>query len=195
LAGPVVAAALVFDRPFVEAAESGLLAELTDSKQLTRHEREFFYDLLIESPFVEVGLGIADAEEIDRINILRATHSAMARAIQGLVTPPDHVLVDGLFVPGLPCSSTPIVDGDAKSLSIAAASVVAKVTRDAIMTELARQYPQYGFEQHKGYGTRAHTQALLEHGASPVHRRTFRPVRDIIHLRSRLEQNGSAARR
>lgn len=189
LAGAVVAAALVFDREFLEAQEEGLFADLTDSKQLTESQRERFCGILIGSPYVEVGLGVADSAEVDRLNILRATHLAMARAIQNLLPLPDHVLVDGLFVPGLPCSSTPIVGGDARSLSIAGASVIAKVTRDHMMQELDRQYPQYGFAGHKGYGTKAHTQALLEHGPCPVHRRTFRPVREIIRIRSWIEEN------
>ena len=192
LAGPVVAAALTFDRAFVLAEECGSLTGLTDSKQLTAAQRDFFYERLIASPAVEVGLGIADVEEIDRINILNATHLAMARALLSLANLPEHALVDGLFVPGLPCSSTPIVDGDAKSLSIAAASVIAKVTRDRMMKDLDRQYPGYGFAVHKGYGTKAHTQALLEHGPSPVHRRTFRPVRDIIRIRTWIEVNAEA---
>ena len=190
LAGPVVAAAVVFDPEFLQSNEHELLRGLTDSKQLTEKQREFFSALLTESPHVEIGMGLAEVLEIDEINILHATHLAMARAVACLDPLPDHVLVDGLFVPGLPCPSTPIVDGDAKSLSIAAASGVAKVRRDNMMRELDRQYPEYGFCAHKGYGTKAHAQALLEYGPSPIHRRTFRPVRDIIRIRSWIEENG-----
>ena len=190
LAGPVVAAALVVDAHFLRSNEHDQFEKLTDSKQLTVNQREFFFDILTRSPHVEIGVGMADAAEIDEKNILHATHLAMARAIARLVPLPDHVLVDGLFVPGLPCSSTPIVDGDAKSLLIAGASVVAKVTRDRLMRELDREYPGYGFAEHKGYGTKHHAQALLEHGPTPVHRRTFRPVRDIIRIRAWIEENG-----
>lgn len=192
LAGPVVAVALVFDRAFVCSRQHDLFAALTDSKQLTEAQRNRFYRLLMESPHVEVGLGASGPEEIDAVNILRATHLAMARAVANLLHPPDHILVDGLFVPGLLCSSTPIVDGDAKSLSIAAASVIAKVSRDDMMRDLDRQYPEYGFAEHKGYGTKAHTQALLDHGPSPVHRKTFRPVREIMRIRSWMQNNGHA---
>lgn len=192
LAGPVVAAAVVFDVSFLQSHENGRLSGLNDSKQLTEKEREFFNSLLTESPLVQIGLGMADVAEIDEVNILHATHRAMARALLKLEPPPDHALVDGLFVPGLPCASTPIVEGDAKSLSIAAASVVAKVFRDNLMRDMAREYPEYGFAEHKGYGTKAHTQALMEYGPSPIHRRTFRPVRDIVRIRSWIAENPRA---
>ena len=191
LAGPVVAAAVVFDRAFLETHEHDVLSGLTDSKRLSEKQREAFNAILTQSPLVQIGFGLADVGEIDEVNILRATHRAMARALAKLSPLPDHVLVDGLFVPGLPCSSTAIVAGDAKSLSIAAASVVAKVLRDSLMREMDRRYPEYGFAAHKGYGTKAHTQALLEHGPTPAHRRTFRPVRDIIRIRSWIERNAS----
>lgn len=191
LAGPVVAAVVVFDRAFAEAEEHGLLRHVTDSKQLSPSAREAAYRLLLEAAAaVEIGVGMADAEEIDRLNILRATHAAMARAVRALSRPPEHALVDGLAVSGLPCPSTPIVGGDAKSLSVAAASIVAKVVRDARMRELDRLYPQYGFAQHKGYGTAAHAQALLEYGPCPEHRLTFRPVQDAIGLRYRAASAG-----
>ena len=193
LAGPVVAGAVVIEQSFLEEQAGGLLRDLTDSKQLTPAQRDFFYRLLLDSPHVAAGVGISEVEEIDRVNILNATHLAMARAVASLSAPPDHLLVDGLFVPGLPCGSTPIVDGDAKSLSIAAASVVAKVTRDRMMGEMDRIYPGYGFAAHKGYGTKSHTQALLERGPTPIHRRTFRPVRDIVRIREWIERNGASA--
>lgn len=185
LAGPVVAAAVAMEREGAEAEEHGLLDGLTDSKQLSVAARESFFAILTQTPFVHVGVGIADVNEIERINILRATHCAMARAVASLAFLPAHLLVDGLPVPGLPCPSTPIVRGDAKSLLIAAASVVAKVVRDALMTSLDGQYPQYGFGRHKGYGTPDHIQALMEHGPCPAHRRTFRPVREAMELRAR----------
>ena len=127
--------------------------------------------------FATIGIGVVEAEEIDRINILRATHKAMAMAA-GEVDP-QFALVDGLPVKGLPCESRSIVKGDALSISISAASIVAKVTRDRIMTELDDQYPEYGFAGHKGYGTRQHLDALKQFGATPFHRQSFRPVAEL----------------
>ncbi|MBI3986062.1 MAG: ribonuclease HII [Lentisphaerae bacterium] len=186
LAGPVVAAAVIFDRAFLESEENGLFKALTDSKRLTLAQRLHFFPLLTQSPLVEFGVGIAEASEIDAINILRATHKAMARALEGLSPPPEHIIVDGLPVPGLKSPSTAIVKGDGLSLSIAAASVIAKVTRDGLMEELDRQYPAYGFARHKGYGTAVHIQALLKFGPIPQHRHSFRPVRDIDDIRQRM---------
>jgi len=188
LAGPVLAAAVVFDRSYAESEEKGTLAGLTDSKKLSATRREFFFELLNTSSYVEIGVGIADIAEIDDLNILRATHVAMARAIHELPALPDYALVDGLSVEGLPCTSTAIVGGDSRSLSIAAGSVVAKVLRDRRMRELDVQYPQYGFARHKGYGSKAHVRALFEHGPCPVHRRTFRPVREAAEIRMRASQ-------
>lgn len=185
LAGPVVAAAVVFSRAFVEAEEFGVLTGLTDSKQLSESRRDRFFGILTSSPSVETAVGLAEVGEIDRINILRATHLAMARAVRNLPRPPDHVLVDGLPVQGLPVPSTAIVRGDSLSLSIAAASVVAKVVRDRHMRELDAEFPAYGFARHKGYGSRSHIQALFEHGPSPVHRRSFRPVLEAAAIRSK----------
>lgn len=187
LAGPVVAAALVFDRAFLEAEQFGRLQGVTDSKALTESQREEFYLLLSAHCPVSIGVGMAEVAEIDSINILRATHLAMARALQALSPPADFALVDGLPVSGLPCPSRAIVKGDARSLSIAAASIVAKVTRDRIMQQLDREYPHYGFARHKGYGTRTHMEALLEYGPSPVHRRSFRPVQDAARIHDRGE--------
>jgi ribonuclease HII len=190
LAGPVVAGAVIFDARFVQREEFGLLKGLTDSKQLSAARRESFYELLERSPpDVEIAVGIADCEEIDRLNILRATHAAMARALHGLpAPPPDFVLLDGLPVAGFPAPCRAIVGGDALSLSIAAASVVAKVVRDRLMVALDERYPAYGFAAHKGYGTAAHMRALLEHGPCPIHRRTFRPVREAAEIRRRWLQ-------
>ncbi len=178
LAGPVVAGAVAAPRELLEAESEALLQGLTDSKKLTERRREAFFEILRNHPSIMIGVGEATVEEIDRLNILRATHVAMARAIDALAVTPDHALVDGRPVEGLPCSSTAIVGGDGVSLHIAAASVVAKVTRDRYMVELDRRYPQYGFAKHKGYGSRTHMQALFEYGPSPVHRRSFRPVRE-----------------
>jgi len=187
LAGPVVASAVVFTRDFAESALLGDLLRLTDSKKLSRPLRESFSVLLMEAREVDVGIGIADVAEIDEINILKATHVAMRRAVEALPSSPDHIIVDGLPVRGLPQPSTAIVRGDSKSLSIAAASVIAKVHRDQIMLDLAARYPSYGFENHKGYGTKEHIRALLEKGPSPAHRRSFRPVREAAELLRRRD--------
>lgn len=186
LAGPVVAAAVVITRAFMEQEEHRLFDKLNDSKQLTAIQRDRFFELLINSPEVEIGIGFGDVPEIDAINILCATHRSMNRALQKLAKLPEYALVDGLPVPNLPCPSLAIIQGDARSLSIAAASVIAKVTRDRWMTDLDRRHPEYGFIRHKGYGTVAHIQALLKHGAMAQHRRSFRPVRDIEAIRGRM---------
>lgn len=185
LAGPVVAACVLVPREVAEREYAGALANLTDSKQLTPAVRDLFFDLLHRVEGVEIGVGAADHEEIDRTNILRATHAAMARAVAVLRAPPDHVLVDGLPVPGFPCESTALVRGDSRSFLIAAASVVAKVTRDRQMDMLDRKFPGYGFARHKGYGTRIHLQALFELGPCPEHRRSFRPVMEAEAIRMR----------
>ena len=189
LAGPVVAAALVFERTFLEAEQYGRLQGITDSKQLTVAQRERFFALLTACPHVAIGVGLADVEEIDALNILRATHLAMRRALAALAPPPDFVLVDGLPVPDLPLPSLALIRGDSRSLSIAAASIIAKVTRDRRMCELDREYPDYGFARHKGYGTKVHTEALLRHGPTPLHRRSFRPVEDVIRIHARRDAN------
>jgi ribonuclease HII len=180
LAGPVVAGAVLFDPEFLQAEEKGLLAGLTDSKKLSESRREHYFAILTANPAVKFGVGQADVAEIDSLNILNATHLAMSRALAQLDFLPDHALVDGLPVPGLPCPSTAIVGGDGLSLSIAAASVIAKVTRDRIMVELDRQYPVYGFARHKGYGTKEHLEALRLHGPASCHRRSFAPVRQMV---------------
>lgn len=183
LAGPVVAAAVVADRKFLEREQCGQLQQLNDSKKITARRRDLFFALLTQSPFVRVGVACVGVEEIDHVNILRATHLAMARALGKLNPLPDRALVDGLPVPGLPCPSLSIVKGDGKSLLIAAASVIAKVTRDRFMQELDASYPQYGFARHKGYGTRDHVAALREHGPCAQHRRSFAPVRAALESR------------
>ena len=179
LAGPVVAATVLFDSAFLKAEADGLLAGLTDSKKLSPARREYFAAILTQSPHVRIGVGQADVTEIDQINILRATHRAMARALEQLAPLPDLALVDGLAVQGLPCPHQAIVGGDGLSLSIAAASVIAKVTRDRLMVELDRQHPGYGFAAHKGYGTREHLEALRRLGPLSCHRRSFGPVRQM----------------
>jgi len=181
-AGPVVAAAVVLAPDFAEAECDGLLRGLTDSKQLSPARREHFFELLCARPEVGVGVGRAEVAEIDALNILRATHLAMARALGQLDPPAEFALVDGLPVPGLPCPAQALIRGDARSLSIAAASVVAKVTRDRWMVDLDRAFPAYGFARHKGYGTAAHRRALQACGPCPLHRRSFRPVRAVLGL-------------
>ena len=179
LAGPVVAAAIVFDRDFLEAEAPRSLAGIDDSKKLPASRREFFHALLTACPHARIGIASASVEEIDSLNILRATHLAMARALGQIVPPPDLALVDGLPVNGLPVPHRAIVGGDAASLSIAAASILAKVTRDRLMVALAARHPEYGFERHKGYGTKAHLDALRRHGPCPAHRRSFAPVAQL----------------
>ncbi len=178
LAGPVVAAAVVIAPELAESLYASELAGLTDSKQLTAARREAFFALLNGTPGVFASTGWCSAKEIDEVNILVATHRAMRRAVEGLSMKAEHVLVDGLPVKGLPCPSTAIVKGDGKSLLIAAASVVAKVSRDHYMKKLDAKYPQYGFAVNKGYGVNAHMAALFKYGSCPEHRHTFRPVQD-----------------
>jgi ribonuclease HII len=195
LAGPVIAAAVLMERAEAESAWNGSLRGIKDSKQLSASARGAFYEILRADPAVRLGVGLADVAEIERLNILHATHLAMVRAVLALPAPPECVLVDGLPVPGFPCPSTSIVGGDARSLLVAAASVVAKVTRDRVMAALHTAYPQYGFDRHKGYGTPEHVQALLEHGPCPAHRAAFRPVRESLELRLRAAAEGARVRR
>jgi ribonuclease HII len=177
LAGPVVAAAVVIDR---RRFRGELRRALDDSKVLNRELRERCYDALLafaRAGWVKVGVGAASRGEIDRINILRASLVAMARAVAALGLRPDIALVDGNIAPALPCAVKTIVKGDALSFSIAAASVVAKVTRDRIMHALASRYPGYGWETNVGYGTAEHGRAIRRLGVTPHHRRSFEPVR------------------
>jgi ribonuclease HII len=169
LAGPVVAAAVVLPEKFRHR-------RLNDSKQLAPELREQIYSDLVSNPEVRWTVGTVDSVEIDRINILRASHRAMRLAITALIDPPDHVLIDGLPVVAFPLTQTAIIDGDCISLSIAAASVIAKVTRDRMMRDFCAQFPQYWFHQHKGYGTELHLLKLHEFGPCPIHRRSFEPV-------------------
>jgi ribonuclease HII len=169
LAGPVVAAAVILPEDFA-------LDGLTDSKKVSAPKREKIYAILTATAEILWAVAEASVEEIDGLNILRATHLAMARAVDALARKPDHALVDGLPVRGLPVTHTAVLAGDTLSLSIAAASIIAKVTRDRLMVELDARYPQYGFARHKGYGVREHLEALRNHGPCPAHRRTFAPV-------------------
>ncbi len=169
LAGPVVAAAAILPERFRHK-------KLTDSKQLSPELREKIYRYLTNHSEIVWAVGIVDNLEIDRINILRASHQAMRIAVAGLTVSPEHVLIDGLPVFPFPLPQTAIIDGDCLSLSIAAASVIAKVTRDTLMREFCARFPEYCFSRHKGYGTGLHLQKLHEHGPCPIHRRSFEPV-------------------
>lgn len=180
LAGPVVAAAVVFPPKMRRCPPSSDFALLDDSKRLTPARRHRLLQALKARADIAIGLGILEPRDIDRWNILGATHRAMALALRALDPPADFALVDGLPVPGLPCDSLSLVKGDRRCPSISAASIVAKETRDALMRDLHRDYPQYGFDRHKGYGTRQHLEALRHHGPCPAHRLGFKPVRDAL---------------
>lgn len=171
LAGPVTACAVRLDPAWIPAG-------LRDSKGLTAARRETLFDEIMA--LAEVSVAHASVEEIDTLNILRASHLAMERAVAGLRA--DHALIDGNLIPrGLACPATAIVKGDARCLSIAAASIVAKVTRDRIMVDLAQQHPGYGWEANAGYPTAVHLEALRTLGVTPWHRRSFRPVHNILY--------------
>lgn len=167
LAGPVVAAAVIFTgkrRP----------KGIRDSKALSPEAREDLYEAIVASAAVAVGVG--DVERIDRDNILQASLWAMAEAVRALSVPPAYAIVDGDRLPQLSCPAKAVISGDALCVSVAAASIIAKVTRDRMMVELAREYPAYGFERHKGYCTEDHLAALETYGPTPCHRRSFAPV-------------------
>ena len=165
LAGPVVAAAVIFPPGYVHA-------EINDSKQLSARKREELYDI-IKSDAVAIGVGVVDADIIDRLNILRATVQAMREAVLELSTSPDFLLIDGLQCIPLCTPQKPLVKGDSRSVSIAAASIIAKVSRDRIMEIYHRQFPQYNFRQNKGYGTKEHCGAIKEFGMCKIHRKSF----------------------
>ncbi len=172
LAGPVVAAAVVFDPGQIPAG-------LNDSKKLTERARERLFDEICAA--AHVGIGVASVARIDRMNIRAASLWAMAQALGALTVEAAGALVDGDSVPpALPCPGEAIVKGDSRSVSIAAASIVAKVTRDRAMVRLAEAFPGYGFERHKGYGTKSHKEALASLGPSPLHRTSFAPVRALL---------------
>lgn len=186
LAGPVVACAVVLPRDFHHPI-------LTDSKQLTALQREKIYGELTSNSSILWNLASIEAEEIDRINILQATWKASVQAREGLFPSPDWTLVDGLRVPPLGENQTPIIKGDSLSFSLAAASVIAKVTRDRWMNEMDQKFPSYGFANHKGYSTKAHIEVLMKLGPSPIHRHSFEPVRiaatqKIRHISFRSDQ-------
>ena len=171
LAGPVVAAAVLFKdgRP---------IPGVTDSKRLNQQRREMLCRRILREALA-VGVGIVEVSTIEVRNILRATLLAMEQAVAELGVPPDGILVDGLAVPPLDLPVFPVPRGDLKCPSVGAASIVAKVTRDRIMATYHQRYPLYGFDRHKGYGTAAHLRAITDHGVSPIHRKTFSPLRQI----------------
>lgn len=177
LAGPVVAAAAILPPRWAQAGLPDELKGLNDSKQLTEAQREKYFTFLTAGAGIEFAVAVVDAATIDQINILRATHHAMNEALAGLKTLPPHALVDGLRVNTLRVPQTAIVKGDALSYSIAAASVLAKVTRDRLMLDYHVQFPEYGFADHKGYGTARHLAAIEKHGACPIHRKSFAPLK------------------
>ncbi len=177
LAGPVVAAAVILPQVWQGGGFDEQLRDLNDSKQLSAVQREAFFAILTAHPEIRHGIAAVDAAVIDRINILQATHRAMNEALAQLQPSPEHVLVDGNPVKSLRFPQTPLVKGDARSYSIAAASVLAKVTRDRMMLEFHRQFPGYGFAEHKGYGTPQHLAAIAKLGPCPIHRRSFAPLK------------------
>jgi len=174
LAGPVVAAAVILPK-------DGIEEELFDSKKISSKKREYLYEkILSETHGVGIGIGIVGQEEIDRLNIFQATLKAMALAIENLLIPPDFVLIDGPHGLKVPIPQKPIRKGDRLSNSIAAASIVAKVTRDRMMLEYHQRYPQYNFAKHKGYGTKEHRRAIEKFGLCELHRKTFRGVKEYL---------------
>ena len=172
LAGPVVAAAVGFPA-------GAAIPRVNDSKKLTEEQRTKLDAAIRSVPGVRIGIAEIAVDQIDKINILRATHLAMKKAVEQ-IPEADCLLVDGLPVPGLPGESFNVIKGDARSASIAAASIIAKVYRDRLMVELDKLYPGYGLAENKGYGTAAHINALKVLGVTPIHRRSFAPVRDVI---------------
>jgi len=168
LAGPVVAGAVIIK-------DTDFTARIDDSKKLTAKKREDAYVEILKKSIV--GVGIIDEATIDEVNIYQATRKAMQMAVSKLEIPPDYVIVDGNMKISTKCPMKCIVCGDAKSFSIAAASIVAKVTRDRLMVEYDKLYPQYGFARHKGYGTKEHMAAIRDNGPSPIHRKSFRPIK------------------
>lgn len=169
--GPVVAAAVILDPDNISGG-------INDSKKLTHKQREVLFDMVRQS--AHVGVGIVSVEDIDALNILQATFKAMRLAVEDLKLEPKMALIDGTGKPGLDCTMQTLIKGDQRSLSIAAASIIAKVTRDRIMADLATQFPHYGWERNKGYGTAAHRAGLGSFGVTQHHRRSFKPIKKLL---------------
>jgi len=174
-AGPVVAAAVMVDGDF---GHPDWLAGLDDSKKLTAKRREALFGIILAE--ATCGIGRAEVEEIDRLNILQASLLAMRRATEALPEPPDYALIDGTHAPNLSCRCETVIKGDGRSFSIAAASVLAKVSRDRIMASLAAEFPGYGWERNQGYGVPEHRAGLERHGVTPHRRRNFKPIINIL---------------
>jgi ribonuclease HII len=181
LAGPVVAAAVILDRKRIPKG-------LNDSKQMQAEAREEAYARIFDMALA-VGVGEASVDEIDLVNIRQATHFAMARAVRALALAPQFALVDGNDAPALPCSCDTLVEGDGRSVSIAAASIIAKVTRDRMMRALHEEFPHYGWHTNKGYGTEAHLAALTRIGPCRHHRRSFGPVHNMLYGVNRADSS------
>jgi len=177
LAGPVMAAAVVFPRAWFEAGLPAKFRGLNDSKQLDETEREKFFERLTTDPGVRYAIVTVDVDTIDRLNIRQAAWHGMNLALDQLQPRPEHVLVDGLRIKWLPYRQTALVGGDARSYTIAAASVLAKVTRDRAMRDLDKQFPGYGFAEHKGYSTPQHFEAIAKLGPCAIHRKSFSPMK------------------
>lgn len=180
LAGPVVAAACIIP-------DDHFFAGIDDSKKLTALERLRLFEEITNDERISYGVGIVDSDEIDRVNILQASIQAMIQAIACLTQVPDILLVDGMYLPHVTIPSQKIVKGDSLSQSIAAASIIAKETRDMLMAGLDKEWPHYGFAQHKGYGTAQHLEALSKHGPCPIHRKTFEPIKSMLNPQPQIE--------
>ena len=172
LAGPVVSAAVVLPETFC-------IDDVDDSKKLTPKKRADLFPRILEDA-LSVGVGIVETETIDRINILQAALLSMAKAVENLAIQPDYLLIDGIFPISMDLPQNALKKGDSRSISIAAASIIAKVTRDRMMVAYDRTYPEYGFSKHKGYPTKEHRQAIQKFGCSPIHRKTFKGVKEYI---------------
>ena len=172
LAGPVVAAAVIFPSDYYDP-------QINDSKKLTPKLRERLYQKIYQQA-ISVGIGIIDAIEIDRINILQASLLAMSVAVENLHPSPDYLLIDGIFPTSQRIAQQPIAHGDALSISIAAASIIAKISRDRLMLQYHDMFPEYGFSGHKGYPTKAHREAIQKFGCCPIHRRSFKGVKEFV---------------
>jgi ribonuclease HII len=179
LAGPVVVAAVMFPASWLEPGLPGKLRGLNDSKQLDPARRDRFHSLLTTDPEIRAAIVTVDVEMIDRVNIRQAAWRGMHEALDKLTPRPEHALVDGLRIKWLPYPQTAMAGGDARSYTIAAASVLAKVTRDRLMEAYDREFPGYGFAEHKGYGTPRHYEAINKLGPCPIHRRSFAPFRPV----------------